>query len=215
MTHLISDNKIWRIILLTIFGSWFAYKLYQTAYEIFVFDGIILFGVAFVGLLIFIWTIGKDSKAFKTSQKWTNFLPTSIGLLFILANIGVFYYQDSKTNSPSLIRGFYDGGFNGFLVDFKKNGNYVMSNGSGLGQSYFYGTYTLQDSIITIDKSNIDNCIRSNKLVIRNENYFINDRIDQIKSKANYITQIDNNGNEIDKEFRFRVIEDNRKSGSK
>lgn len=209
------DNKILRIILLTIFGTWFAYKLYRTTQDDFFLDGIILLVIAFVGLLIFIWTIVKDRKEFKTTQKLTSFFPTSVGLLFIFTNIALFYYQDSKTNSPTLISGFYDGGFNGFSVDFKTDGNYVMANGSGLGQSYFYGTYSIRDSIITIDKSNIDNCIKTNKLVIRTENYYQKDSVDLLKSNANYITQVDNNGNEVDKEFRFRVTEDNRNSGNK
>jgi hypothetical protein len=212
---LINNNKILRIILLTIFGTWFAYKIYKTAQDDFFLDGIILLGIAFVGLLIFLWTIIKDRKDYKASEKWLSFLPTSIGLLLILINIGLFYYQDSKTNSPTLISGFNDGGFNGFSVDFKTDGNYVMANGSGLGQSYFYGTYSIKDSIITIDKSEIDNCIKSNKLVIRTEDYYIKDSIDLLKSKANYITQIDNDGNEIDKDFRFRVTEDNRNNINK
>jgi hypothetical protein len=207
---LTTNNKTLRIILLTIFGTWFSYKLYQTTQDDFFLDGIILDLIAFVGFLIFIWVIFKDSKEFKTSQKLTSFLSTSIGLLFILTNIGLFYYLDNKKNSPTLIRGFNDGGFNGFSVDFKTDGNYVMANGSGLGQSYFYGTYTLKDSIITIDKSDIDNCIKTNKLVIRTENYYPKDSIDLLKSKANYIAQINKKGNEIDKEFRFRVTEDNR-----
>ena len=204
------DNKILRIILLTIFGTWFTYKLYQTAEDDFFLDGIILLVIAFIGLVILIWTIRKDRKEFKTTKKLISYLPSFIGLLFILTNIGLFYYQDSKTNAATLISGFYDGGFNGFSVDFKTDGNYVMANGSGLGQSYFYGTYKLKDSIITIDKSNIDNCIKTNKLVIRTESYYQKDSIDLIKSKANYITQIDDKGNEIDREFRFRVTEDNR-----
>ncbi len=208
-----TQNKIWRIILLTIFGTWFAYKLYTSAEGDFIFDGFILLFIGIVGFSIFIWTIRKDRKVFKTKQKLISYLPTSIGLLFILTNIGIFYYQDSKIHSPTLISGFNDGGFNGFLVDFKVDGNYVMANGSGLGQSYFYGTYTLKDSIITIDKSNIDNCIKTNKLVIRTENYYTKDSIDLLKT--NYITQIDDNGNEIDKEFRFRVTEDNRNNINK
>eukprot|EP01136_Pigoraptor_vietnamica_P005433 Opistho-1_new@37055 len=103
-----------------------------------------------------------------------------------MANIALFYHQDSKRNSPTLISGFYDGGFNGFSVDFKTDGNYVMANGSGLGQSCFYGTYSIKDSVITLDKSNIDNCINTNKLVIRTENYYPKDSTDLIKSNANY-----------------------------
>jgi hypothetical protein len=209
-TDLIKKDKILRILLLTIFGSWFAYKLYQTSKDDFFLDGLILLVIAIIGLLVFAWTIRKDRKEFKTSQKLVNYLPTSIGLLLILANFGLFYYQDLKTNSPTLISGFYDGGFNGFLVDFKTDGNYIMANGSGLGQSYFYGTYSLNDSIITIDKSKIDNVIVSNKLVIRTENYYPKDSLELLKSNANYITQIDNKGMEVGG-LRFRVIKDNRK----
>ncbi|HXH99587.1 MAG TPA: hypothetical protein VNI52_04915 [Sphingobacteriaceae bacterium] len=202
-------NKTIRIILLTIFGIWFTVKLYKSAENDFIFDGFVFLFIGIVGLSIFIWTIFKDLKEFKTSRKLKSYLPTFIGLIFILANIGLFYYQENKANLPTLISGFNDGGFNGFSVDFKTDGTYVMANGSGLGQSYFYGTYTLKDSI-TLDKSNIDNCIRTNKLVIRNESYFQKDSVELIKSKANYITQVDKNGNETNKEFRFRVIADNR-----
>ena len=142
-------------------------------------------------------------------------MPTTVGLVFILTNFALSYYQDCKTNSPTLISGFYDGGFNGFSVDFKTDGNYVMANGSGLGQSYFYGTYTLKDSIITIDKSYIDNCIKTNTLVIRTEQYFIQPDTISNLGQANYITQIDSKGNEIDKEFRFRVTTDNRNRANK
>ena len=203
-------NKIIRIILLTTFGIWFTINLYKSAENDFIFDGFIFLFIGFVGLSIFIWSIFKDLKEFKTSRKLKSYLPTFIGLLFIGVNIGLFYYQDSKLNSLTLISGFNDGGFNGFSVDFKTDGTYVMANGSGLGQSYFYGTYTLKDSIITIDKSNIDNCINTNKLAIRAESNYPKDSIELIKSKANYITQIDDKGNEINREFRFRVTKDNR-----
>ena len=209
------NNKTLRIILLFLFGTWFTCKLHQTSQDDFFFDGIILLIIAFLGLLILIWTILKDYKEFKTSQNLRSFLSTSIGLLFILTNIGLYYYQDNKTNSPTLISGFNDGGFNGFSVDFKTNGNYVMANFSGLGQSYFYGTYTLKDSIITIDKSNIDNCIRTNTFVIRTEQYFLPLATISKIGQANYITQIDNEGIEIDKDFRFRVREDNRNKTNK
>jgi hypothetical protein len=205
------NNKTWRIILLSVFGVWFAYKLNQTFYDFFFFDALILFFIAVVGLLIFIRAIRKDTKEFETSRKIKSYLSSAIGLFFILINIGIYVYQYSKTNAPSLIRGFYDGGFNGFSVDFMINGNYVMANGSGLGETFFYGTYSLKDSIITIDKSNIDNCIKTNRLVIRTESYYPSDNENSKNGQANYMTQIDKNGKEIDNEFRFRIIVDNRK----
>lgn len=199
-------TKILSIIPQTIVATWFAYKLYQSSQNYFFLDGFILFAIAFVGLLIFIWTIYHDRKEYKTSGKFTSYWPTAVGLLFIFSNTGMYHYLNNKIHSPTLISGFNDGGYNGFSVDFKTNGSYVMANGSGLGQSYFYGTYTIKDSIITIDKSDIDNCIKTNKLAIRTENYYPVDSI----SKANYITQIDHHGTEINHELRFRVTEDNR-----
>ena len=199
-----------RIILLTIFGTLFACTFYQTAQDNFFLDAIILLVIALVGIIIFIWTTIRDTKDYKVYRNIICYVPTFIGLLFITANIWLVIYQNSRTDSPTLISGFYDGGFNGFKVDFKTDGSYLMSNGSGLGQNYFYGKYTIKDSIITIDKSNIDNCIETNTLVIRTENYFMTDAIEGKKYKANYIAQIDANGNEINKDFRFRVREDNR-----
>ncbi len=197
-----------RIVILSLFGILFAYKLYQSTQEVFFFDGIIMFVIAFIGLLIFVFTIFKNIKEYELSQDWSSFFPTFVGLFFILSNVGLNYYIGVKMNSPTLIRGFYDGDFNGFSVDFKSNGSYIMANGSGLGESYFYGNYTLKDSIITLDKSNIDNCIKTNILVIRKEQYTPDDS--NYKKEIKYIIQIDNKGKEIINELSFRVTIDNR-----
>lgn len=134
------------------------------------------------------------------------------GLSFIMIIIVLHLYQDNKINSSTLIRAFYDGDYNGFSIDLKENGNYIMANGSGLGQSYFYGKYSIKDSIITLDKSNIDKVIRTNKLVIRTvTNIFQQDTIEgEDTTYADWIFQIDKNGKVIDKDFRFRVTDDNR-----
>lgn len=197
-------NKIARIISLIILGIWIAYMMNRRSREDFFLDGLLLAPITIIGLVIFIGTVYKEYKEFRITRRLSSYLATYIGLFFLFLNIGLMWYYESRVNSPSLISGFYDGGFNGFSVDFKKDGNYVMANGSGLGQTYFYGKYSIKDSIITIDKSNIDNCIKTNRLLIR--------IIDSVGSDANYITQIDSNGDEISKEFRFRVVLDERRN---
>jgi hypothetical protein len=202
--------KIWRTLPLIVLGTWFFYELYGTFHEDFFFDGLTLFVIATIGITLLIWTIYIDVREFKESKKYTSYLPSIFGLAIVLINYGLYRRQDNRMNSPSLISGFNDGGYNGFSVDFKKDGSYVMANGSGLGQSYFYGKYSLNDSIITIDKHNIDNCIKTNRLVIRTSApSWTDDKTGQ--SDKSYITQIDNSGRELDVEFRFRVTEDNRK----
>jgi len=206
------NDKIWRIIPLTVFGTWFTYKLYKSASEDFFFDGIIFLFIVVIGFSIFIWTIRKDIQEYKQSKTLTSYLPTMTGPAFILTILGLHLYQDSKTNSPTLIRAFYDGGYNGFSIDLKENGNYIMANGSGLGQSCFYGSYTIKDSIVTLDKSNIDNVISTNKLVIRTiTNIFQQDTIEGGDTTyTDWIFQIDRNGKELNTDFHFRVTDDNR-----
>lgn len=206
------NNKILRIIPLTVFGTWFTFKLYKSVLEDFFFDGIVFLFIGVIGLSIFIWTIRKDIQEYKVLKTITSFLPTMTGLSFIMIIIVLHLYQDNKINSPTLIRAFYDGGYNGFSIDLKENGNYIMANGSGLGQSYFYGKYSIKDSIITLDKSNIDKVIRTNKLVIRTvTNIFQQDTIEgEDTTYTDWIFQIDKNGKIIDKDFRFRVTDNNR-----
>jgi hypothetical protein len=141
-------------------------------------------------------------------------LTTLIGLVLILSNIGLFYILDSRTNAPTLLKGFYDGGFNRFMVDFNKNGNYVMANGSGLGQSYFYGSYSIQDSVIILNVSNIDNCIKTNTLLVQKYQGYdsVSNDSSLIPYSANYIVQLDGKKRVMKYEFKFCVIEDNRSS---
>lgn len=203
-------DKAIRITLLAFLGFGFTYKHYQTLEMDFFLDHIFLFLLALTGFPVLIYSTWKDTKAYTGTRKLSSYIPSVIGILFIVVNILFHHYGQRKKYSPTLISGFNDGGYNGFGVDFKTDGSYVMTNGGGLGVSYFYGTYSIKDSIITLDRSDIDNCIKTNTLVIRTVHYYIRDCIELAKSKANYITQIDSRGNEIDPDFRFRVTEDNR-----
>ena len=206
------NKRILRTIPLTVLGTWFIYKLYKSSESDFIFDGFVFLFIGVAGLSFLLWTILKDKKEYKLTKKLVCYLPTLTGMIFILLILSLNFYQDRKMNSPTLLSAFYDGGFNGFSIDLKDDGNYVMANGSGLGQYYLYGTYTILDSIITLDKSNIDNIIKTNRLAISTSQYFL--PLDSTKlsdkPKANYITQIDKNGKEIEKEFRLRITKDNR-----
>ena len=207
-----TNNKIWRIIPLTFFGSWFTYKLYKSATEDLIFDGIIFLIIGIVGLSIFIWTIRKDFQEYKQLKSLSSFLPTMTGLIFIFIISGLHFFQKSKINSPTLISAYYDGDYNGFSIDLKENGNYIMASGSPLGQSYYYGTYTIKDSIVTLDKSNIGKVLTTEKLVIRTitKNLKQNANDGKDTTKREFLYQIDKNGKVSDTYFYFRVTEDNR-----
>jgi hypothetical protein len=205
------DNRVLRVLPLTIFGTWFAFKLDKSAEGDFFLDGFVFLFIGAFGLFFFVRTIFRNTKEYKLTRELVNFTPTIVGVCFIALILSIYSYQYRRANAPTLLRASYDGGYNGFWIDFKVSGNYIMANGSGLGQSYFYGTFVIEDSIITLDKENIDNVITSKLLVVRNSKYFLPyDTKKYDSSKANYVTQIDKNGKEIDTEFRFRIMEDNR-----
>src|SRR5665647_577172 len=119
------NNSTSRISLLTILGTLFAYKLVKSSEGDFLFDGFIFLIIGIVGLTFLIWTIFKDYKEYNLTKKLTSYFPTFIGLIFIVLILCINFYQDRKINAKTLLSGFYDGGFNGFRIDLKENGNYI------------------------------------------------------------------------------------------
>ena len=97
-----------------------------------------------------------------------------------------------------MLRANYDGDINGFSLEFRKDGTYKFCNYSVLGGKYFRGKYLLKDSIITLDRNNIDDVIKSNQLAIRkiSENY---------KGREYKIVQINKNHQRIENEY-FDVV---------
>lgn len=197
-----------RSFILILLGVWFLYTSHATIQSDSIFDGLIFFFIFVSGISVYGWTIIKDTDLYFLTKKKISYLPTSIGTVMLLI-IGIYlYYQNSITNAKTSIRAFYDGGFNGISIDLKKNGTYIVANGSFMGNDYFYGTYSIKDSTITLDKSNIDGVITSNKLGIKKYAPF--SLINQDEQKYGYITELDEKGNEAKTYFKFRIVEDNR-----
>lgn len=198
----------WRSFILLFLGVWFLYKSYATIQSDSIFDGLVFFFIFISGISVYGWTLIKDRDLYLLTKKKMSYFPTILGAVILLIIGAYLYYQNSITNAKTSIAAFYDGGFNGFSIDLKENGTYIMANGSGLGSFYFYGTYTIKDSIITLDKSNIDGVIKSNKLGIKKYAPF--SLINQDEQKYGYITELDEEGNEAKTYFKFRIVEDNR-----
>lgn len=110
-----------------------------------------------------------------------------------------------KFDKPTLLKVFYDGDFNGTGIDFKTDGSYIFEN-SAIGLSdYFYGTYSISGSRITMDNDQIDNLINLKYLEIREKKTINNE-------SALYLYQIDSLGNLVDNSEEYRVTIDNRKN---
>ena len=144
----------------------------------------------------------------------TSYIPTLTGLLLIICIVGLQKLKSYKMNAPSLLQAYYKGDLSGVDIDLKKDGNYIISNGGFGGVNYFYGNYSIQDSIITLDKPNIDNVINTNTLVIRkhSEKFQLNSKEGIERAPVVNIFQINKNGDDIKTDIIFRVIKDDRKT---
>jgi hypothetical protein len=102
--------------------------------------------------------------------------------------------------SPCLIQATYDRC--GFV--FRLDSTYEWVNGSGLGVFTEEGTYRIQDSIITLDKSNVDNVVRTNRLLITTGLPWATSITDK------FVLQVNAENRVIDSHFVFKVYVDSR-----
>jgi len=193
-------SSILILFLSVITGIYYLYFSIKTADNTFIFDGVIYFLLIILFIVFFTITVRNDFNNFKISKKYKSFLFTAIGIIIIILNIGSQLYLSSRDSSEIILMAFYDGDYNGSSLEFRKDGTYKFSNGSVLGESIQRGKYSINDTIITLDKDNIDNVIESKTLVLGGEN----NRTD-LK-----ILQIDQNFSLIKRATEFRVVQDKR-----
>ena len=197
-------KKYWTIIPLFLFGYLFIRSFMISYEEESVFDGLILFFLGISFQTFFIISIYKGIKYFKLKKNKFELMPIFFGFIIIFIFFGFSYKCEKMDISPIILRANYDGDVNGFSLEFREDGTYKFFNYSFFGGKYYRGKYKLRDSILILDKNNIDNVIRTNKLVIRNFN-------DNIGKKISRIVQIDNKHNRIEEQyFDFIVSEDKR-----
>ena len=189
-------KKYWTIIPLFLFGYLFIRNFIISYEEEFIFDFEILFFIGVLFIVFFIITIYRGIKNFRIANRPFELLPIFLGLIFVF--LGILYKNERIDSSPIVLRANYDGDINGFSLEFRKDGTYKFCNYSVLGGKYFRGKYLLKDSIITLDRNNIDDVIKSNQLAIRkiSENY---------KGREYKIVQINKNHQRIENEY-FNVV---------
>ena len=192
-------KKNWLIFPLLIIGFYYNFWSIKNADTEMIFDGII-YGFLILIFLIFLgFSLNTDYRKYKYKKSWKNLIPSIIGILILISFIITSLILKMRDNSPVIIQAGYDGGYNGAWFEFRKDGTYKFVNHAGIGADYFRGNYELTDSIITLDKNEIANVIKTQTLAIRHESYG--------NSTSKIIFQIDENHKVIDKEIKFFVNE--------
>ena len=203
--------RAFTLLFIGILFSIVLYKSYQydNLFRVFIFS---ILGV--IWFIVFIYTILKDKRIFRTNKKIFSYLPSVIGILSFLMVIGVYSFYENKLISPSLIKAQN----HGIYADFKLNGEYIIKSGSWASRTHFYGNYSINDSIIILEKTLEDEILMTNRLLIRKE-------IDSAQKWKSHMIAIDSkgldmknrivgfnkNGKRIYESCEFEITIDNRK----
>lgn len=213
---MIDKNKIFTLI---ISGILFSYILFQSYHQDNIFQIFIYPIIGGIGLYTLYKVILDDSERYKKTKKLKSYFLTFIGMLLVFLNLGILCFFEIKLNSETLLKTKN----HGVYADFKKNGEYIIKSGSWASRQHFYGTYTLEDNLIIVDRKSFDDVLITNKFVIRGITNAFGEN-DNGKTK-NYLIQLNENSkeiknrlsgynkykNEIYDSYFFEVIEDNRR----
>lgn len=129
-----------------------------------------LFAIPFILIAIFTFVI--DSSDFRKTKRRIEYLPTTFALVFIFIISAMKIYISIKDNSPALftIRSneFQSSSAN-YTVEFKKSGEFKLSEIYADMATNYFGEYTINDSIINLDYSDMSEKIISHQLLVRKE----------------------------------------------
>ena len=176
------------------------FRVNRLKYETFYLDQTIIGVLITIGVISIFWTIYVDLVKFEKSKSYIRLLPISSAI--ICAAISIKINNDIQINfdKSSLLKVFYDGGFNGNSIDFKVDGTYIFDNSAMGFSSFKYGHYKIDEDTISLDKQIIGKVIKTNRLIIG--------------SGADYesknLFQFDNKGINLKNSTVFRIVEDNR-----
>ncbi len=171
--------KNWKSILLFVLIIFISIKYFALTIECqdndFVFAGFILGFYLILFLILVALVVNIEIKKYKVLRDLKVFKLTTISFLLIIAAIGTHLFFSVRDLSNVNLEAGKDLDFNFIHLELRDDGTYKFTNGSGLGNSYFRGDYSRNDSIILIDTLNSDKLLKSNRLAIRNNQIFMID----------------------------------------
>lgn len=175
-------------------GVLIAYRISVQAAGSFIFDSVIDVIIYFCSLCLVVFVIRHDARTYRQTKNILSYTPTICFIVMVGFCCSLQYYYYRREHVPVLVYGNYDGDYNGTSIALRNDGTYQVNNYC-LGDCFFYGKYTMRDSIVTLDRDLIDNVVTRHLVIRRSETAII---------------QVDTNGQELTEYDRFRLIKDNR-----
>jgi hypothetical protein len=123
---------------------------------------LLIFSAGLISLVSFLADYGR----YKTKKKISLFLPTFVSVLCISGLFGFDQYLKHQDKTPTILYAskFYSG-LSTISIDFRENGTYKCEKGGLFGNTYYTrGRYTLKDGIIQLDRSNLYELVKTDRL---------------------------------------------------
>jgi hypothetical protein len=162
-------NPFIRTIL--ILGAWFLCirKIYIDFDHSYLFDNLIPIVLISLASIISLLSFLVDYLRYKKDKKPVSFISTTVSVLCIATLIITTDRLKQQDRTPTILyaSNFYSGLIT-VAIDFRENGTYKCEKGSFMGDSYYTrGYYSIKDSIIYLDKSNLYELVKTDRLLMK------------------------------------------------
>jgi len=110
-----------------------------------------------------------DYKSYRESKTFSAFISTTTTFLFVISFFVIIdgLKKQDRINTVFYASTSYDR-LNTISIDFREDGSYKFCKHKFFGDSYYKrGRYAFSDSIIYLDKSNLNDLIVSNKFLMK------------------------------------------------
>lgn len=113
-------------------------------YELF----IVLF--SFLAIPTALWIISKDLSSYRISKQKHLLLSMLIGFIAIASITIISLRINAQFNSPTLLKVFLDGDFNGISIDFKEDGHFILGDWAVGFSDYSHGEYQIDGDTLRL-----------------------------------------------------------------
>lgn len=127
------------------------------------------------GILIFIASVVSvislyfDNDGYRQTKKLRAFFPTLVAIICVGCYFGLREYLLRQDRTPVVLAAYANKGLFGtsLSIDFRENGTFKCGRWGFMNKDFVRGRYTMKDSIIYLDRSNLHDMVISNKLLMK------------------------------------------------
>lgn len=202
MTALKAVGFIVRLLGTAFIGFSLLHRIHLSKYSSFALDNALIGVLIALGTIFFFWTLYIDVQRFEKERRKYLLIPIVATVLFATGSLVLKQQIDQNFEKPTLLMAHHEGGTNGVSIDFKKDGTFILYNAAFDYKEYQYGSFTIENELISLTPVKDLPALESKALVIR--------ELSNETSPMKMMYQIDSKGKVYEKTVAFRIVEDYR-----